>query len=155
MFEEITPDPFQSGQRTAKRAAEILVEKDLGFSVPTAKQRQNLLVAFAKKGKVVYGRAFDIVSLSREVHLDQLDDVEKNLDAITVYEIKSTRRAVKEDFKGFFFSLTGAELLVAQSLKHQFKFALVNTTTKTHLELDIAQLFAKARGIYPAWSVML
>ncbi|HXI25330.1 MAG TPA: hypothetical protein VNG71_15810 [Pyrinomonadaceae bacterium] len=157
MIDEATPllDDFQSGQKTAKKAAEILVSKDLGFIVPTARQKLNLLIAFAKKGKVVYGRAFDILKLSGSVALDDLEDVEANLSKITVYEIKSTRKKLNSDFSNYFFSLTGAEVLVAQSLKKQFKFALVNTSTREHLELDLAQLFGRARGIYPGWSLML
>jgi hypothetical protein len=45
------------------------VAKNAGFIVPSAKQKQNLLVAFAKEGKVVYGKAFDIVKLSSGVDL--------------------------------------------------------------------------------------
>ena len=123
--------------------------------MPTARQKLNLLIAFAKKGKVVYGRAFDILKLSGSVALDDLEDVEANLSKITVYEIKSTRKKLNSDFSNYFFSLTGAEVLVAQSLKKQFKFALVNTSTREHLELDLAQLFGRARGIYPGWSLML
>jgi hypothetical protein len=44
---------FQSGHSTARKAERILVDKD--FTVPTGKQRQNLLVAFAKKGKSYAG----------------------------------------------------------------------------------------------------
>ncbi len=66
---------FQSGQKTAKKAAAILVAKNLGFIVPTAGQKLNLLIAFAKKGKVVYGKAFDIVRLSGAVMLDDLADL--------------------------------------------------------------------------------
>ena len=138
-------EDFQSGQKTAKKAAEILVSKNLGFIVPTARQKQNLLVAFAKRGKVVYGRAFDIVKLSGLVSLDDLSDIESNLNRITIFEIKSTRKLLKPDFATFFFSLTGAEVLVAQSLKKQFKFALVNLT----------EIFARAKGIYSGWSIML
>src|SRR5947207_2883754 len=72
-------EDFQSGQKTAKKAAEILVSKNLGFVVPTAREKQNLLVAFAKKGKLVYGRAFDIVKLSTPVNLGDLSDIEENL----------------------------------------------------------------------------
>jgi hypothetical protein len=127
----------------------------LGFIIPTARQKLNLLVAFAKKGKVVYGRAFDIVKLSGPVTLDDLSEVEKNLNRVTIFEIKSTRKILKADFSAFFFSLTGAEVLVAQSLKKQFKFALVNTTTTEHLEMDLAEIFARAKGIYSGWSIML
>ena len=70
---------FQSGQKTAKAAAAILVAKNAGFIIPTGRQRQNLLVAFAKRGKVVYGKAFDVVKLSGAVDLDDLAQVERHL----------------------------------------------------------------------------
>ncbi len=146
-------DDFQSGQKTAKKACAILVAKEAGFIVPTARQKANLLVAFAKGGKVVYGRAFDIVKLSTSVNLDNLADVEKNLKDLVVMEIKSTRKKLKSDFSGFFFGLSGAEVLVAQSLKKQFRFAFVNTTTGEHIELTLAEMFAKAKGIYSTWSI--
>jgi diacylglycerol kinase len=152
---DLLTEEFQSGQKTAKKAAAILVSKNIGFIVPTARQKLNLLVAFAKKGKVIYGRAFDIVKLSGPVILDDLSDVEKNLNRITIFEIKSTRKVLKPDFSAFFFSLSGAEVLVAQSLKKQFKFALVNTTTSEYLEMDLAEIFARAKGIYSGWSIML
>jgi hypothetical protein len=144
---------FQSGQSTAKKAAQLLVAKQLGFTVPTAKQRQNLLVAFAKKGKVVYGKAFDIVKLSAPVDLDELVEIERQLSYIMVLEIKSSRKKLGAGFGGFFFSLTGAEVLVAQSLKKQFRFVLVDTTTGEHLELSLSDIFSRAKGIYPAWSI--
>jgi hypothetical protein len=90
---------FQSGQRTARAAAAILVGKGTGFIVPTAKQRQNVLVAFAKKGKVVYGKAFDVVKLSEPIDLDDLTDIESNLEKITVFEIKSSRRKLRADLR--------------------------------------------------------
>lgn len=123
---------LQSGQTTAKKAAAILVAKKVGFIIPTAKQRQNLLVAFAKKGKVVYGKAFDVIKVSAAVDLDDLSKIENHLEDITVFEIKSSRKTLRPDFSGYFFALTGAEVLVAQSLKKQFKFALVNTKTCEH-----------------------
>lgn len=148
-------EQFQTGQKTARKAAAILVSKNVGFLIPTAREKLNLLVAFAKKGKVVYGRAFDIVKLAEPVDLTDLLQVEKHLSGITIFEIKSTRKILKPDFSAFFFSVTGAEVLVAQSLKKQFKFALVNTTTGEHLELDLAEIFGRAKGIYSGWSIML
>ena len=144
---------FQSGQGTAKKAAAILVAKKNGFIIPTARQKQNLLVAFAKKGKVVYGRAFDIVRMKGSVNLDDLASVEENLHRVTIFEIKSTKRNLQDDFSKFFFALTGAEVLVAQSLKKQFKFMLVNTATGRHKEIGLTQIFARAKGIYPTWSI--
>jgi hypothetical protein len=150
---KIATTEFQSGQTTAKKAAAILVAKNLGFVVLTAKQRRNVLVAYAKKGKVVYGKAFDIVKLGADVDLDDLTDVERYLDTITVLEIKSSRRKLGADFAGFFFALTAGEVLVAQSLKARFRFVLVNTETCAHLEMSLSQIFARAKGVYPTWSI--
>jgi hypothetical protein len=144
---------FQSGQRTARKACEILVAKKTGFIIPSAKGKQNLLVAFAKRGKVVYGKAFDIVKLAGRVDLENVDDLEGNLEKVTIFEIKSTKKRLASDFSAYFFALTAAEVLVAQSLKKQFKFVFVNTVTKDHLELDLAQIFARSKGIYPTWSI--
>ncbi|HEY1789326.1 MAG TPA: hypothetical protein VGJ73_14295 [Verrucomicrobiae bacterium] len=144
---------FQSGQKTAKAAAAILVAKRAGFIIPTQKQRQNLLVAFAKQGKVVYGKAFDVVRVCAPVNLIDLSEVEKHLEQIKIFEVKSTRKNLKADFSGYFFALTAAEVLVAQSLKKQFGFVLVNTRTREHLEISLSGIFARAKGIYPTWSI--
>jgi hypothetical protein len=144
---------FQSSQKTAKKAAEILVAKRAGFMIPSGRQKQNLLVAFAKKGKVVYGRAFDVVKLAGQIDLSDMTAIEDNFEKITIYEIKSTRKKLTSDFAKYFFALTGAEVLVAQSLRKQFKFALVNTGTGEYIELSLAEIFARAKGIYPTWSI--
>ena|SRR5438132_4963607 len=144
---------FQSGQKTAKAAAAILVAKKAGFIIPTGKQRQNLLIAFAKRGKVVYGKAFEVVKLSAFVNLDGLVEIEKQLEHVTVFEIKSTRKKLRSDFSGYFFALTAAEVLVAQSLKRQFSLVLVNTGTGEHLEMSLAEIFSRAKSIYPTWSI--
>jgi hypothetical protein len=142
-----------TGNATAKRAAAILVDKRVGFRIPTGKQRLNLLVAFAKKNMVVYGRAFDIVKLLGEVDLNDLASVEKNLGKIRIYEIKSTNKKLASDFSKYFFGISGAEMLVAQSLKGYFKFIFVNIHTGDFIELDLPQIFGRAKGIYPGWSI--
>ena len=139
---------------TARRAAIVLVKKDLGFVIPTAKQKKNLVVAFAKRDMIVYGKAFDIVRLSGQVDLDDLEQVERHLDRLALYEIKSTAKEVGSDLKGYFFAVTAAELLVSQSLKSRFKFVFVNVNTGDHLELSLSQMFARAKGIYPTWSIL-
>ncbi len=146
----------KEGNATARRAAQILVEKNEGFFIPTAKQKKIIVVAFVKQDMIVYGKAFDIVRLSSAVNLDDPAEVESKLDKIQLIEIKSTNKVgIGADFKKYFFGLTGAEVLVAQSLKKQFKFALVNTLTNAHIELDLAEMFGRAKGIYPTWSILL
>ena len=143
-----------SRNQTAKRAAQILLRTNSAFVVPTAQQKRLLLVEFARRNFVVYGKAFDVVKLLGTTNLDDAADIERNLDKIVLCEIKSSRRKLPADFKGYFFALTTAELLVAQNLKHRFKFILVNSATGSYIELTLQELFARARGIYPTWSIM-
>lgn len=142
-----------SGSATAGKAALLLASKGLGYLVPTAKQKKNLVVAFAKRDMIVYGKAFDVVHLSDPVDLDSLEEIEANLRKVVVCEIKSTKKDVTADFRGYFFGLTAAEVLVAQSLKSQFRFIFVNTVSGAHLELQLNEVFSRARGIYPTWSI--
>lgn len=144
---------LDSGNVTAGKAALILVGKGLGYSIPTSNQKKNLVVAFAKRDMIVYGKAFDVVRLQEFVDLNSLDEIEANLGKILLCEIKSTRKKVAPDFRGYFFGLTAAEVLVAQSLKSQFRFIFVDTVAGTHLELKLSEVFGKARGIYPTWSI--
>ena len=143
-----------SRNQTAKQAAKILLKSGAGFVVPSAKQKRLLLVEFARQNLVVYGKAFDVVKLIGNVDLDDSADIARNLGRMILCEVKSSNRKLPEDFKGYFFALTTAELLVAQNLKQRFKFVFVNTVTGAYIELTLQELFARARGIYPTWSIM-
>lgn len=143
-----------SRNKTAQKAAKILVQSSSMFVVPTAKQKRMLLVEFARQNLVVYGKAFDVVKLADTVNLDDESDVARNLNKIILCEVKSSNRKLPEDFKGYFFALTTAELLVAQNLKHRYEFIFVNTITGTYIELTLQELFGRARGVYPTWSIM-
>ncbi|MCK5616253.1 hypothetical protein KAR91_81075 [Candidatus Pacearchaeota archaeon] len=45
------------GNSTAAKAVKWLIKQDKGFVVPTSAQKKRLLIAFAHKNKVVYGKA--------------------------------------------------------------------------------------------------
>jgi hypothetical protein len=146
-----------SGSSTAKTAMAMLTQGDPTFLQPTRAQRRTLAMAFAAEDKIVYGRAFDAVRVpdGLDVDLDDLASVESSLERLVLYEVKSTNRSnLGADFKGYFFALTSAELLVAQSLGPQFRFLLVHTLTGDRLEMSLQGLFNRARSIYPSWSVL-
>lgn len=139
---------------TATKAASFLAKSGKGFIVPTAAQKRNILVALAKAGKVAYGRAYDIVKITgKNVDLGDAADVEKNIHRLVIYEIKSTTRNIDSKFSQYFFALTTAELLVAQSLKKQYKFVFVNIKHGHILELTLQGVFRRSKGIYPSWSI--
>lgn len=142
-------------QGTAKKAVKMLVDRNEGFRELSKTERLNIVIAFAKMNKVIYGKAFDVVKIKgKAIDLDNLSEVEKDIERITIYEVKSTaKKDIKRYFEKYFFGLTTAELLVAQNLKKQFKFIFVNTLTNEVMELTLEQIFEKAKGIYPAWSI--
>jgi hypothetical protein len=155
-FELVHPPTIfnaDSGSATAKKAAVLLAEKGIGYVVPTAQQKRNLVIACAKRDLIVYGKAFDVLRLTGQVNLDSQEEIEAKFSQIVICEIKSTKKNFGEDFRGYFFGLTAAEVLVAQSLKDQFRFIFVNNVTGNFLELKLPEVFAKARGIYPTWSI--
>jgi hypothetical protein len=94
------------------------------------------------------------LSPGKVIDFDSLDYGVANLSSVTLYEVKSTRRALPADFKGHFFSLSTAELLVAQSVgPAQFRFAFVDAASKRYLDLSLIDIYRRMRGLYPSWSI--
>jgi hypothetical protein len=156
-LEELAPpaEAHDAGgnQKTAKRAVGMLVARDEGYHQPTPKQRHALLVGFAHKKKVLYGASFDLVKLSRPVDLEDPRAIERNIDVITIFEVKSSNRNLGPSFSPYFFSLSTAELLVAQSLGEKYRFMFVDIVSGDTMELSLTEVFGKATKIYPTWSI--
>jgi hypothetical protein len=152
---QVSDQSVRSGSKqTAKHAIEILVQLDPSFKEPTPIERKSLLMAFASRRKAIHGAAFDVVKLSRSVDLSKPDIIIANIDAVCLCEIKSTNRhSVGSDLRGYFFNLSTAELLVAQTLGGQYRFLFVNTVTRSYIEMALPEIFSRARGIYPTWSI--
>ena len=146
--------PIDNGHRTAQRAVKVLLDRDDRYRCPTRSERDAMLVGFAKHRKVLYGAAFDVVRVDGNVDLADADAVAGAIDAITICEIKSTNQTkIGQDLKGYFFNITAAELLTAQSLGEQFRFLFVNTLTGDHKEMRLNEVFGRARAMYPAWHI--
>ena len=136
----------ESRQGTAKKAISLLVSLNKGYKEPNRTERLNLVIAFAKLNKVIYGKAFDVVKISsaEKIDLENLSEVENNIGKIIICEIKSTTKEnIGRSFEKYFFGLTTAELLVAQNLKNHFKFVFVNIKTEEVMELTLKQIFEK------------
>lgn len=145
-----------TNHRTAQRAVEILLASDPRYRCPTKQERDALLVGYALHRKVLYGAAFDVLRLDREVDLADPEDISRNIDAINICEVKSTNREkMTGDFKGYFFNITAGELLTAQSVGERYRFVFLNTVTGAHKEMALAEVFGRARAMYPAWHIKL
>lgn len=138
---------------TASAAREYLCRKDARFRALNGRQKSRLVVEFAKRGVVVYGQAFDLVHCDPSVDFDDVASIENALGDIRLYEVKSSARTLKSGFADYFFSFSTAELLVAQSLRDNFRFVFVDIHSGEALDLSLREVFAKARAIYPSWSI--
>ena len=98
---------------------------------------------------MIYGKAFDVVKLKTEGDLNN----PCGIDNIVLCEIKSTRKYVDAHFNGHFFSISTAELLVAQSLDEHFQFVFVSTPSGEYCELSLEDVFKRTKKIYPTWSI--
>ncbi|WBY08123.1 hypothetical protein PIB19_00770 [Sphingomonas sp. 7/4-4] len=148
------PSSRGMGHRTAQRAVEILLEVDPAYRCPTRAERDAMLVGFARHRKVLYGAAFDVIRVEGDLDLSNSDAVAEAIERITICEVKSTNRAAMgSDLKGYFFNITAAELLTAQSVGERYRFVFVNTLTGEHQEMRLAEIFGRARAMYPAWHI--
>lgn len=142
-----------SNKKTAAAARELLCGRDAWFRALKRRQKSKIVVALAKKGVVVYGQAFDLVHCEPTANLDDESEIARVLPTLRLYEVKSSSRMLKPGFADYFFSFSTAELLVAQSLHENFRFAFVNVHSGEVLDLSLREVFARARAIYPSWSI--
>lgn len=141
---------------TERSAKQTLCDSDTRYRVPTPAERRALLIGFAMCGKALAGSAFDAVRLDTDVDLTDPEAIAQKSAAIVLIEVKSTNRsAIGQDLAGYFFNITSAELLVAQALGSQYRFAFVNTITGHCQELALSEVMARAKAIYPAFHIKL
>lgn len=138
---------------TASAARKLLCTRDPWFRALTPQEKTNVVVALAKRGVVVYGQAFDLVHCDPAANFKVEAEFTPFLPSLRLYEVKSSSRTLKPGFAGYFFSFSTAELLVAQSLGDNFRFAFVNINSGEVLDMSLREVFAKARAIYPSWSI--
>jgi len=126
-----------------------------GFFQPTRKQKRQLLIAFAEIGKPLYGKTYDLLkSKKNSVYDDETVFDSSSIDDLIFYELKSTsNKRVGKEFEKHFFGLSAAEVLLSQTLGDKYRFILYNILTDDMMELTRQELFAKAKKIYPTWSI--
>lgn len=125
--------------------AKILVEREDG--------REGREFRHPNKAGISERHRHTLSSRTRDAKTLHMHRIRRQIGRAGGIVIKSTKKHRGEDFRGYFFGLTAAEVLVAQSLKDQFRFIFVNTVTGSFLELKLNEVFSKARGIYPTWSI--
>lgn len=131
-----------------------------GFVRPTPQQRKNLVEAYARVGKEVRAKGFDLIKESDSKTIGNPDQLAEAVDNITLFELKTAgkerKSIVKENWSGLGFTLTGAEKHNAEVLKDNFKFIFLNLKNGALRECKLDDFFSSgAANTYPTWSVFI
>lgn len=122
-------DPSRFGKSRRNRLVETeatdVVLGDKRFQRLELDTKKRLLELLDVRGSWTH-KTFDLVMTEAEVEPITLTNLETLYRDVTVIEIKSTRKAVKdESLSGFFFGATETEYLLAEALRDRLRYAFV------------------------------
>ena len=120
---------------TEKEAVIFLIENNPSFIEPDKESRKAILEYFGLSSK--YIRAFDLIQVDGHINSEEKFILSPH-DKITLIEIKSTKKKLKNNPYGFFFGATENEFSIADQLGENYKFCFVclHPDTKSYVTLS-------------------
>ena len=134
-----------SRNQSAERIAINTLLKNPKFKELTAKEKNTLFVAYARKNKVVHKRAFDLIRISAKIDFSSEVSIMENIENITFVEVKSTKMSKDVNFSGQFFGLTMREMIMGQTYKNNYQFIFVDIINGNTLEMDLKKLYSRMK----------
>ena len=134
-----------SRNQSAERIAINTLLKNPKFKELTAKEKNTLFVAYARKNKVVHKRAFDLIRISAKIDFSSEASIMENIENITFIEVKSTKMSKDVNFSGQFFGLTMREMIMGQTYKNNYQFIFVDVINGNTLEMDLKKLYSRMK----------
>ncbi|MEZ5244111.1 MAG: hypothetical protein R2707_03375 [Acidimicrobiales bacterium] len=147
-LERLSNQTGSSGEQTLISSTEDLIPRPRGAALRV------LLGELERSGISIAGTSFDAILLPSGSTIDFLDadNVRRLLPSITFVEIKSTKKpSVREDFGGFFFSLTEKEIEAARQLGDRHIVILQNLVTGKLLQTSVGEIATRSRST--TWQV--
>ncbi len=139
-----------SNNITEKEGIKHLVANNKGFFEVDKNSKKKILSLLQLDSK--YSRAFDLIHIPNldNVKFDQ-NSIEAHLDDIILVELKTTKKYLPQNPKGFFFGATENEFNFAEQLGDRFKFCFVslhkNSVSFSMLSLSELQGIIKNKRI--------
>lgn len=137
-----------SGEQALIASIDALIPRPRGAAL------RLLLDELAQVGISIAGTSFDAILLpdDAEIEVTDVDSVRRHLPEMTFAEIKSTNKtSVREDFSGFFFSLTEKEIDAARQLGERHIVLLQNMITGALVQTRVGEIAARSRST--TWQV--
>lgn len=131
-----------------KEAISFLLSTDINFINPDKESRKIImnLLNIDKK----FARAFDLILIPRHTNLEQIITLQ-NVENIILIELKTTKKKLLNNPKGFFFGATESEFKLASQLGDNYKFCFVSLHPESKgyslLTLDELNLIIKTKRI--------
>ena len=131
-----------------KEAISFLLSTDINFINPDKESRKIImnLLNIDKK----FARAFDLILIPGHTNLEQIITLQ-NVENIILIELKTTKKKLLNNPKGFFFGSTESEFKLASQLGDNYKFCFVSLHPEskgyTLLTLDELNLIIKTKRI--------
>ena len=125
--------------RTEKEAVDYLLSTDIHFINPSKESRKVIMEKLGlEKG---FARAFDLIIVKGHTNNEHLIDIQNPKD-ITLVELKTTKKKLVNNPKGFFFGATKNEFDLAERLGDQFRFCFVSLhpESKSYALLTLPEL---------------
>lgn len=149
---------YDTGKKNEKQSWSVL--EKFGYIRPTSQQRKNIAEVFLRKGKEIKSKGFDLVKLPDKNALNGVDELFEIIENLTLFELKTAgknrKAAIKENWSGLGFTLTGAEKYNAELLGEHFKFLFLNLKNDEYHVCRLEDFFSpEISGIYPTWSVFI
>lgn len=135
-----------SNNKTEKLGIDYLVANTTGFFYADKDTRKLILNLLDLP--VSFARAFDMIYIPRYVGTVVTDEIiAANIDEIILVELKTTKKYLPENPKGFFFGATENEFNFGKLLGDKFRFCFVSLHEKgsSFVLLTIEELEARIR----------
>ena len=128
--------------KTEKEALNFLINQDSRFYLPSLKQKKKILNHLDIDHK--YVKAFDLILLKEPLTTGSII-TEKQLKECEIIEVKSTKKHLPNNPKGFFFGATENEFNLVEKVEaknHTIRFCFVclNQKSKSYELLTIKEV---------------
>jgi len=112
-----------NNNKTEKEGIDYLLETDVNFIRLDKDGRKEIMSLLQLEKK--YSRAFDLILIPGHTNLEKIIHLKKT-DEVTLVELKTTKKKLLNNPKGFFFGATENEFDLAKQLGANFKFCFVS-----------------------------
>jgi len=128
----------KSNNATEKEAINYILAKESNFILPDKESRNSLMKLFGIEKK--FSRAFDLVYIQNIKPNNTISIQNKN--EIIFIELKTTKKYLPNNPKGFFFGATENEFNLAKKLGDSYKFCFISLhkDSLSHAILTLTEL---------------